>query len=104
MPRNRNRPTKNLKRMRPSTCGSFHLASASPSVQVLNTDPGKEDDMSSRRRAAVMYLIAAACFLIAGIAGFLGGMRANIAFIVLSVAFGILALNFWTSTKESDNS
>ena len=90
--------------MRPFTCGSFHFASASPSVHILNTDPGKENDMSSRRRAAVMYLIAAACFLIAGIAGLLGGTRANIAFIVLSAAFVILALNFWTSTKESDDS
>jgi hypothetical protein len=92
------------KRMRPFTRGSFHFASASPSVQVLNTGPGKEDDMSSRRRAAVMYLIAAACFLIAGIAGLLGGTKANIAFIVLSAAFVILALRFWTSTKESDDS
>jgi hypothetical protein len=50
-----------------------------------------------------MYLIAAAGFLIAGLAGFLGGTRANIAFIVLSAAFVILALNFWTSTKESDD-
>ena len=82
----------------------YRSVSASPSVQVLHTDPGKEDDMSSRRRAAVMYLIAAVSFLIAGIAGLLGGMTANIAFIVLSAAFGILALNFWTSTKESEDS
>lgn len=75
-----------------------------PTDQEPNTDPGNEDAMSSRRRAAVMYLIAAACFLIAGLAGLLSGTRAFIAFIVLSVAFAILALNFWTSTKESDDS
>jgi len=50
-----------------------------------------------------MYLIAAGAFLIAGIAGLLGGMRASIAFIVLSAAFGFLALNSWSSTKESDD-
>ncbi len=68
------------------------------------TDAGKDDDMSSRRRAAVMYLITAASFLIASIAGLLGGTRASIAFIVLSAAFAILALIFWTSTKEPDDS
>lgn len=83
---------------------SFHFASASPSMQVLDTDHGKEDDMRSRRRAAGMYLIAAACFLIAGVAGLLGGTRAYIAFFVLSIAFVILALNFWTSTKKSGDS
>ena len=69
----------------------------------MTFDPGREDDMTSRRRAAVMFLIAAACFLIAGIAGLLGGTRAGIVFMVLSVAFVMLALNSWTSTKESDD-
>lgn len=64
----------------------------------------KEDEMSSRRRAAVMYLIASAMFLIAGIAGLIGGTEtsiASIAFIVLSVAFAILAFNARTSPKDS---
>jgi len=51
-----------------------------------------------------MYLIAAASFLVAGIAGFVGGTSASIAFFVLSAVFGILALKFWTSSKESDDS
>jgi len=61
----------------------------------------KEDEMSSRRRAAVMYLIASAMFLIAGIAGLIGGTETSIAFIVLSVAFAILAFNARTSPKDS---
>ena len=64
----------------------------------------KEDEMGSRRRAAVMYLIASALFLIAGIAGLVGGIKTSIAFIVLSVAFAMLALNAWTSPKDSADS
>jgi positive regulator of sigma E activity len=60
--------------------------------------------MRSRRTAALMYLIAALMFLIAGILGFLGDNRANITFIVLGVAFMILALNAWRSTDGSDES
>jgi hypothetical protein len=75
-----------------------------PTDQEPTSDPGKEDKQSSRRRAGVMYLIAAACFLIAGLAGLLSGTTAFVAFIALSVAFGILGLNYWTSTNESDDS
>jgi hypothetical protein len=70
----------------------------------MNTAPGKEDDVKSRRSAAVMFLIAAAMFLITGLLGLLGETGARSAFIVLSVAFIILALVFWTSTNESDDS
>ncbi|HSR45065.1 MAG TPA: hypothetical protein VLT15_07530 [Acidimicrobiia bacterium] len=52
--------------------------------------------MKSRPRAAVMYLIAALCFLIAGVAGFIGDTEANAAgaaFIVLCIVFAVLALN-----------
>jgi hypothetical protein len=71
---------------------------------VPYSDPGKVDDIVSRSRAGVMYLVAAASFLVAGIAGFIGGTSASIAFFVLSAVFGILALKFWTSSKESDDS
>ena len=64
----------------------------------------KEDEMGSRRRAAVMYLIASALFLVAGIAGLVGGIKTSLAFIVLSVAFAMLALNAWTSPKDSADS
>ncbi len=43
-----------------------------------------------------MYLIAALCFLIAGVAGFIGDTEANAAgaaFIVLCIVFAVLALN-----------
>jgi hypothetical protein len=71
---------------------------------INRIDREKEDEMGSRRRAAVMYLIASALFLIAGIAGLVGGTKTTAAFIVLSVAFAILALNAWTSTKDSADS
>ena len=90
--------------MRSFTRRSIHFAPARQSTQAPDTGREREDDMSSRRRAAVMYLIAAACFLIAGIAGLLGGTKAHIAFIVLSVAFVTLALRFWTSPRESNDS
>jgi hypothetical protein len=51
-----------------------------------------------------MYLIAALMFLIAGILGSFGDDGANITFIVLGVAFMILALNAWRSTDGSDES
>lgn len=60
--------------------------------------------MRSRRTAAVMYLIAALMFLIAGILGFLGDNGTNFTFIVLGVAFMILALNAWRSTDGTDES
>ena len=66
--------------------------------------PETEKRPNPRRRAAVMYLIAAAGFLIAGIASLLGGVGVGIAFIVLSVAFVILALNAWASAKGSGDS
>lgn len=51
--------------------------------------------MNAQRRAMVMYLIAAGSFLVAGVAGFVGevGAAASSAFIVLSIAFVVLALN-----------
>ena len=52
-------------------------------------------------RAVAMYLFAALMFLIAGIVGFLGETRATAAFVVLSVAFVILAINVWRSTDGS---
>jgi putative Ca2+/H+ antiporter (TMEM165/GDT1 family) len=77
-----------------------------PDVDSIDREKG--DELRSRRRAAVMYLIASALFLIAGVAGLVGGTEtsiASIAFIVLSVAFAILALNAWTSsTKDSADS
>jgi hypothetical protein len=54
-----------------------------------------------------MYLIAALCFLIAAIVGFVGDTgadAANAAFIVLCVAFVVLALNVWRSEQGSDGS
>ena len=59
--------------------------------------------MNTKHRAAVMYLIAAVMFLIAGVVGFLDESRANVVFIVLSVAFVILALNAWPSSDGSNN-
>ena len=63
--------------------------------------------MKARRRAAVLYLIAALCFLIAGVAGFVGDTganAANAAFIVLCVVFLVLGLGFWQSEQGSDDS
>ena len=51
-----------------------------------------------------MYLIAALCFLIAGVVGFVGDTGANVAnagFVVLCVAFVVLALNAWRSEQGS---
>jgi uncharacterized membrane protein YtjA (UPF0391 family) len=53
-----------------------------------------------------MYLIAALSFLIAGVVGFVGDTGANVAntaFIVLCVAFVVLALNVRRSERGSDD-
>lgn len=63
--------------------------------------------MKPRRRSSVMYLIAALCFLIAGVVGFVGDAgvdAANAAFIVLGVAFVVLALNIRRSEQGSNDS
>lgn len=63
--------------------------------------------MKSPRRAAALYFIAALCFLIAGVVGFVGNTGANVAntaFIVLCVVFVSLALNVWQSEHGSDDS
>jgi hypothetical protein len=54
--------------------------------------------MKSRHTATKMYAIAALMFLIAGIVGIIGDNGFGIVFIVLSVAFVILALNTRAST------
>lgn len=54
-----------------------------------------------------MYLIAALCFLIAGVVGFVGDTgadAANAAFIVLCGVFVVLAHNVWRSEQGSDDS
>ena len=63
--------------------------------------------MRNGRRAAMMYFVAAWCFLVAGVVGLIADTEARIAgsevdyvedlagaaFVVLSVAFAVLALN-----------
>lgn len=66
----------------------------------------RRSGMSASRRAAVMYLIAALGFLIAGVVGLVGDAGigvAGIAFFVLAIAFLILALNAWQSGSSSDS-
>ena len=58
-------------------------------------------------RAAVMYTIAALCFLIAAVVGFVGDGGVSLAgggFLALSVAFLILAFSAWKSGRGSHTS
>jgi uncharacterized membrane protein YtjA (UPF0391 family) len=76
-------------------------------IPKSQTDLERRTWLKSPRRAAVMYLIAALCFLIAGVVGFVGDTEAtaaNAAFIVLSVVFILLALNVRQSKRGPDDS
>ena len=57
--------------------------------------------MSPQRSGAVMYLVAAVEFLVAGVVGLLGdsGLAAP-GLLILGTAFLVLALNSWPSRDE----
>lgn len=76
-------------------------------IPELQNDLDRRSGLKSRRRTAVMFLIAALCFLFAGIVGFVGDTGANAAneaSIVLCVVFVVLALNVWQSHRGAGDS
>ena len=62
--------------------------------------------MNNRRRAAILYLIAGLCFLIAGVVGLVGAEAngASMGFIVLSIVFLVLSLNARQSGRPHSGS
>ena len=58
--------------------------------------------MSPRRSGAVMYLVAAVAFLVAGTAGVFGESGLAVpGFLILGAAFLVLALNTWPRRDET---